>query len=127
MITEQRIADLFQIQERFLRSSHLERDFTNPECLNAYIPTPHARAAIRRLTSGLSPRSAQRAWRITGDYGTGKSSFALTLAHLLSRRRLDLPSHIADLLDPEDVRTGELRLVPVLVTASHQPLAASLC
>ena len=73
------IAEIFDIKGRFLRSAHLERDFRDPSALYGYILTPGIRDSIERLASGLDPRSGQRAWRITGDYGSGKSSFALLL------------------------------------------------
>ena len=33
------ISDLFNIQSRFLRSAHLERDFADPKALSGYILT----------------------------------------------------------------------------------------
>ena len=62
------ISQLFNIQRRFLRSTHIERDFRDSTCLDGYIVTPHVRESIRRLNSGLAPRSGLRSWRITGDY-----------------------------------------------------------
>src|SRR6266498_3253566 len=79
-----RIADLFQIRNRFMRSVHLERDFAEPEAVRGYVMTPPAVRSLKRLAGGLAPRSGQRAWRVTGDFGTGKSSFALLVAHLFS-------------------------------------------
>jgi hypothetical protein len=53
--------------------------------------TPQIRASFDRIASGLDRRSGQRAWRINADYGLGKSSFALFLAHLLSGQSAALP------------------------------------
>ena len=78
------IRDLFHVPERFLRSVQLERDFHDPHALAGYIVTPAMAAAFRRIADALRPTSGRRAWRITGDYGVGKSSFALVLAHLLA-------------------------------------------
>jgi hypothetical protein len=80
-MTEPRISSLFKTRKRFLRSAHLERDFRDPGALEGYVITPEIQRRLNRLGSGLSPKSGQRAWRITGDYGSGKSSFALLLAH----------------------------------------------
>ena len=77
-------ADLFQIQRRFLRSAHLERDFRDPSALEGYVVTRHITENLTRISDGLSPKSGQHAWRITGDYSSGKSSFALLLAHLFA-------------------------------------------
>jgi ABC-type molybdenum transport system ATPase subunit/photorepair protein PhrA len=76
------ICKLFEVRRRFLRSAHLERDFSDPMALDGYVITAQARAYLERLAMGLRETSGQRAWRITGDYGSGKSSFALLLAHI---------------------------------------------
>ena len=77
---EKRISDLFNIGNRFLRSTHLERDFEDPSALLGYVVTDFTRSCLGRVANGLEPRSGQRAWRMTGDYGAGKSSFALLCA-----------------------------------------------
>jgi hypothetical protein len=78
-----RIGALFRIAQRYLRSVHLERDFDNTPSLQHYVVTPPIVAFSSRIVEGLRVGSGHRAWRITGDYGTGKSSFALMLARLL--------------------------------------------
>src|SRR5713226_4035780 len=80
------IADLLRVPSRFLRSVQLDRDFHDVAALKQYVVTPPMAEAFRRITDGLRPASGRRAWRITGDYGVGKSSFALVLAHLLYSR-----------------------------------------
>jgi hypothetical protein len=72
-----KIADLFNIQRRFLRSAHLERDFRDPAALEGYVVTTQIQESLDRVATGLDDKSGQRAWRITGDYGSGKSSFAI--------------------------------------------------
>src|SRR5947209_13843125 len=93
------IASLFRIQSRYLRSVHLERDFSDPKALNGYVLTPKAQESIKQLSIGLTPKSGQRAWRITGDYGTGKSSLALLTAHLFSGQDAGLPTHLRRTVD----------------------------
>jgi hypothetical protein len=78
---EKRLLDLFQIKTRYLRSAQLERDFCDPDAFSGYVMTDFARSCLERMAGGLKPKSSQRAWRMTGDYGSGKSSFALLLAH----------------------------------------------
>jgi len=90
MITA-RISELLDLSPRFIRSVQLERDFTDPAALDDYIVTPETLSHLRRLSSGFEKDSQQRAWRITGDFGSGKSSFALVLANLLSRSATELP------------------------------------
>src|SRR5688572_30446512 len=97
-----RITDLFQVRTRFLRSAHLERDFEDASAVQGYVLTPQASTYLNRLASGLAPTSGQRAWRITGDYGVGKSSFALVLAHLFSGRGRGLIPAVRDAVDFTD-------------------------
>src|SRR6266446_4676539 len=78
------ISALFHIESRFLRSAHLERDISDTSALKGYVLTPESQSYVERLATGLTPSSGQRAWRITGDFGSGKSSFALLVAHLFS-------------------------------------------
>jgi hypothetical protein len=67
-----KIADLFIIQRRFLRSAHLERDFRDPSALDGYVVTTQIQQHLDRIATGLDKKSGQRAWRITGDYGSPK-------------------------------------------------------
>lgn len=116
---EQHISSIFQVQNRFIRSVHLERDFADPSSLDGYVITPLARETLRRLEGGLAQQSSQRAWRLTGDYGSGKSSFALLLARVFGGRSNELPSSVRDKLNGLIPRTS---LLPVLVTSNREPL-----
>lgn len=109
----------------FMRSVHLERDFWNG-ALHEYILTPQTTATLARLAQGLATQSRQRAWRITGDYGTGKSSFALALAELLSGRHRRLPLPLRQAVDFRHLGTGRPRLLPVLITGSREPIATAV-
>ncbi|MGR6913610.1 hypothetical protein ACU635_05095 [[Actinomadura] parvosata] len=83
-----------------------------------------------RVMDGLKPGSRLRAWRVTGDYGTGKSSFALALAHLL--RNPDAPplagirQAIGGILEDAGAGLEHVRLTPILVTGARAPLAPSV-
>ncbi len=117
---------LFQKRARFARSAQLERDWHDATALQGYVLTDHARAAVGRLAQGLAPQSGARAWRITGDYGSGKSSFALLLAHLFSERRDDLPRNLRRVMLQQGKGSTRPHLLPVLVTGSREPLAVAL-
>lgn len=119
------ISDLLRIRPRFLRSAHLERDFADVEALRGYVVTPTAKAGFERLANGLAPKSSQRAWRITGDYGTGKSSFALALAHTLSNPQ-GLPVNLRRALNLRNLGIEKRQLLPVLVTGSRGPAVKAL-
>ena len=71
------------ISRRFLRSVNLARDSVSGKGLEGYIVTASARQALARIGNGLSGSRTDRAFTLTGPYGSGKSSFALFLFHLL--------------------------------------------
>ena len=118
------ISDLLDISPRFLRSTQLERDFDDPSTLEGYIVTPEVTEHLQRLSSGL--RRNSRAWRITGDFGCGKSSFAVVLANLLSRPSTALPKPIRPLRDDLGLTRNAPKLLPVLVTGSREALSTAI-
>ena len=119
---EKRISDLFSIGNRFLRSAHLERDFEDPSVFSGYVVTDFTRSCLGRVANGLEPRSGQRAWRMTGDYGSGKSSFALLLAHWFAGHDSSFPPQVRKVVDFQQLGVSRPRFVPVLVTCSRQAL-----
>ena len=104
-----KIAELFNIHGRFLRSANLERDFRDPQALQGYVATRQIQSSLDRISGGLERNSGQRAWRINGDYGSGKSSFALLLAHLFAGRDSDIPSTLRRSMDLSQVRRNKPR------------------
>ena len=120
------IAHLFHINPRFLRSTHLERDFATPDSYTGYIPTDFTMSCLERLVEGLSANSTRRAWRLTGDYGTGKSSFALVLAHLFSGHQNGSLDKLKQSINIEDFCFENLNLIPVLVTGNRSSLGKAL-
>ena len=122
-MSDRRIADILNFEGRFLRSAHLERDFHDADALAGYVVTDFTRSSLARIAGGLKPGSGQRAWRVTGHYGAGKSSFALLLAHLLAGRESNLPPQIRRVT--ELGRPGP-SFLPVLVTCARQPLSTSI-
>lgn len=125
-MSEKKIADFFAPGARFLRSAHLERDFHDSTALSGYILTEFSRNCLGRLANGLKPRSGQRAWRVTGDYGSGKSSFALLLAHWLAGEEAAFPSQVRKGTNFHQFGVSRPQFVPVLVTCSRQPLGISI-
>ena len=120
------IARLFHINPRFLRSTHLERDFSNPDSCVGYILTDFTKSCVERLAEGLVVNSTRRAWRLTGDYGTGKSSFALVLAHLFSGHQNGLLRELRKFIKIDGFCFDDLNLVPILITGSRSPLRTVL-
>lgn len=117
------ISDLLSIRSRLLRSIELERDFDDPAALAGYVLTPTARGHVERLATALLPNSTRRAWRVTGDYGSGKSTFGLLLARLFSGRTADLPAAGAQAVDWTSLGGEPPRLLPVLVTGTRASVA----
>ncbi|MEK6283372.1 MAG: hypothetical protein AABN95_23705 [Acidobacteriota bacterium] len=118
-----RIADVFRPSSRFFRSAQLERDFHDPQVFSGYVVTDFTRSCLNRLGEGLRPTSAQRAWRVTGDFGSGKSSFALLLAHWLAGHDRVLPKALWEV---HNAPRRNRHFVPALVTCSKQPLSLSI-
>ena len=125
------LASLTVVNTRFARSVAIARDEGRTDALDGYILTPNGRDVLRRIASSLRGESSTRAWSLTGPYGSGKSSFALLAAQVLSgddrirqAARKYLGSADAELADLLPKRAG--RLFPVLVTGSRQPLEKAL-
>src|SRR5581483_1744378 len=124
--SDRRVADVLRIQNRFLRSVQLERDFRDPDAFSGYLMTDFTRSCLDRLSEGLKPLSSQRAWRLTGDYGSGKSSFALLLAHWFAGHDTSFPPQILNVIASERRETPNRQLVPALVTCARESLLVSI-
>jgi hypothetical protein len=110
---------LLQIRPRFMRSVHLERDICDTSSSEGYILTPVAKNALTRICASFYGNSTQRAFRIAGDYGSGKSAFGLALARV--------SAGYANVL-PKDLRgfCGRNRMRPHLATGDHEPLGVTV-
>lgn len=118
---------------RFYRSVRVERDLASAGSLAGYQVTPQVRALLLRIAQGLAPGGNERAWTLTGPYGSGKSAFALMAAYVFSELS-DSDSEAWSLLrsaDPgvaaalADIADGK-RLLPVVATLRRVPLRVSL-
>lgn len=125
-MSERRIVDVYKIKSRFLRSVQLERDFQDSEALSGYVRTDFVQECCDRIGDGLRPKSGRRAWRVTGDYGTGKSSFALLVASALAGRDHRHASQVVRAFDFKKLGVARPDYLPVLVTCSRKPLAISI-
>ena len=86
MTADSSIASRIAIRRRYVRSVDLARDADDPDALDGYVVTPSVRDAAVRLVAGLSSDSRQRAYRVVGPYGAGKSAFGVFLAQLFRER-----------------------------------------
>jgi hypothetical protein len=113
------ISSLLQIHPRFVRSVHLERDFKDPNSSLGYLLTPVGEQSIERIRVGFDANSTQRAWRIAGDYGSGKTDFALALARIAEGSTSELPQNLHRLVG---FRTFEA----ALATGDSEPLGKTV-
>lgn len=116
---ETQISSLLQIHPRFMRSVHLERDIQDPRSSQAYILTPVARQALERITASFRSNSTQRAWRIAGDYGSGKTDFALALARVAKGAKNELTRDLGKFI-------GRTTLLPAMATGDSEPLGRTI-
>lgn len=123
-VPNKKISDLLKPNSRFFRSVHLERDFRDPDALSDYILNDYTFSCFERIATGLKEYSGQRAWRITGNYGTGKSSFALFLARWFSGQ--ELPLQIQKATDYRQITEYRPHFIPVLITGSREPLGLAI-
>jgi hypothetical protein len=80
---------IIQLDTHYTRSINLERDSGSSDILNAYIPTSRAIQTLDKIAETFNKKSAPRAWSLVGPYGSGKSSFAVFLSHLLEDQELE--------------------------------------
>ena len=102
-----------------MRSVHLERDIEDPESSLGYILTPAAEQALERIRASFQPSSTQRAWRVTGDYGSGKTDFGLVLARSAMGEIKELPKPLHQ-FTPAD------KFLPTVVTGESEPLGVTV-
>jgi hypothetical protein len=118
------------VASRYYRSVRLEHDLTDAGSLDGYIVTPQVRQVVQRLEEGLRAEATERAWTITGPYGSGKSACALFLSHLLAEVRESggvaqalLAKHDPPLAERLGRTLARQRLLPVGLTLRRAPLA----
>jgi len=123
------ISEYLNIAPRYVRSFEIERDFMDPAATNGYVLTPAVLFAAQTLSNGLRKNSTQRAWRITGPYGAGKSAFGLFLSHIAARTPLG-KKLLAQLKEeaPEVHVAWQVvpRYLPIAITGSRMPFGQAL-
>ena len=127
-----KLQDLISINTNYTRSINLERDASSSSIAKSYIPTSRTISTLSRIADSLNKEDNPRAFALIGPYGSGKSAFAVFLAHLLgptgdegtkSARQV---LHKADQLlhDEFCFHTDRTQgYLPVLITGTPEPLA----
>ena len=117
------LAKFVRVRGRFHRSVHLPRDWSAPHDPGDYLTTPALLEIAGQILGELGQPGGERAWTVTGPYGSGKSAFAMFLTDLLAVRR---PQHVqAARLRKRHLRGAE-PLLPLLVQAERAPLMPAL-
>lgn len=78
----EKIISILNLDGRRSRSVALDRDLTDPTALEGYLITPNSLGALRQIGSGIASARTQRAWKIVGPYGSGKSALGVLLAQI---------------------------------------------
>jgi hypothetical protein len=113
------ISSFMRMDPRFMRSVHLERDVMDPLSSMGYVLTPVAKHALERITASFQPGSTQRAWRVSGDYGCGKTALALILARVAAAKMDEVPKAVTRFAKGPTLQ-------PVLATGDSEPLAQTV-
>ena len=120
------ISTIHRYSNRFFRSTDLARDFDDPNGLQGYCLTEFGKSCLTRISDGLKTNSSRRAWRLTGDFGSGKSSFALLLANTLRDARARLPGDLREQVLHEVPDAKKLQYIPVLVVGDREAMALAI-
>ena len=79
----ERIIDGLELRAQHTRSISLSRDLYDEAAIASYLPTPNAIQALKQIGTAFANEQAQRAWKVVGPYGSGKSALGIVLAQLL--------------------------------------------
>lgn len=111
-----RILQNIELGDSHTRSIALDRDLTDESTVKKYLLTPTAVSALKQIGQSLSGNHAQRAWKIVGPYGSGKSALGVMIAQLLSGRKMHPAASSA-------IAKNAPQLVPLFNTTNRFPLA----
>ena len=81
---------LIAVKTTLAKSINLDRDKSAKELLESYVLTSTAMQNIQNIINSQKGSNTNKAWSLIGSYGSGKSSFALYLSHLLSNPKATL-------------------------------------
>lgn len=81
------ISDFIKIDTVYTRSINIERDSDSEQTVRAYIPTSRTINILHRISETFCQDNSPKSWALIGPYGSGKSSFAVFLSHLLNNNK----------------------------------------
>jgi len=105
-----------------MRSTQLDRDFADPSALDDYCLTSFGLECLASVSEGFGKKSGRRAWRFTGDYGTGKSSFALLLARFAQSVTGGVPKQLNETVLKRAPELKKRNFIPLLVVGARESM-----
>ena len=130
-----KLQNLIRVNTNYTRSINLERDANSSSIAKSYIPTSRTLSTLSRIGNSLNREDTLRALALIGPYGSGKSAFAVFLAHLLGPFDDEIANYAKQALRKADQRLydefrshtdGTQGYLPVLITGSPEPLGNRL-
>ena len=124
-----------QVNSHYTRSVNLERDNNSIDVVSSYIPTSRALRTLSKIADTFHTQQSPRAWSLVGPYGSGKSSFSVFLAQLLSDPKDSATSAAYRVLNRtekalakrfEDATHNKNGYFKVLITGAPEPLSLRL-
>ena len=115
----------------YTRSINIERDSNSDQIVKAYIPTSRAINTLHRISNTFDQVSTPRSWALIGPYGSGKSSFAVFLSHLMDSFDKQATVSAYDVLNKansdlcdkfKDHIQDSKGYLPILITGAPEPL-----
>jgi len=129
------LTDNIKVNTYYTRSINLERDADSLEVVKAYIPTTRSLQTLAKISHSLVEDTSPRAWSLVGPYGSGKSSFANFLSHLLTSSDDQTSAAAEKLLLAQNKSLGQtfkkikkdnFGHCSVLLTGNPEPLSKAL-
>lgn len=112
------LVDKIKVNANYTRSINLERDSDSISVIRSYIPTNRAKETLKAVGESISDIGPKpRAWTLMGPYGSGKSSFAVYLSHLLGKRK-----DKATIVAQEVLQTSDESILSLFCDKEKQPL-----
>ena len=112
-----KLADKISINTQYTRSTNIERDRDSQAIVKAYLPTSRGVTVLNEVAVALGNQDQPRAWSLIGPYGSGKSSFALFLNHLLGESSSPIGKTALRVMEKRPRSAG----IPVQATKSVVP------
>lgn len=110
------------------RSFALDRDLHDETAIRNYLLTPAATNALKQIGDGLADNRAQRAWKIVGPYGSGKSALGVVLAQLLGTKGRRSAASVAMMKNAPQLAFlfKESNRFPLAIVGSRMSIGAAL-